>query len=146
MKKIILFTVLSLVAFTSNGCSGSGDEATTISRITLEVDGLTKVFNYITVDSSNPDLIIVHGQIGGSLIEVIEIDIYKGATGTDAISNIIFTQNDVTYYSNIGNSVGTNVQTNDSVERKLKGSFYGNFKTLSNTGKIIDNGSFTVSY
>ncbi|MDI1255150.1 MAG: hypothetical protein PSV16_03535 [Flavobacterium sp.] len=145
MKKIILFATLSLVAFTSNGCSGSGDEATNVNRITFVVDGLTKVINYVSINASDPSLVSIYGQVGGSTIETIRIDVYKNATGTGAISEIVFTQDNVEYYSSIGNNISLNV-TENGADHKIKGTFQGNFKTLSNSGKVIDNGSFKVSY
>jgi hypothetical protein len=145
MKKTILAAVLFFTVFLSNSCTGSGDEITNNNKIILVVDGLSKIFNVVSVNTTNPETITLFGQINGSLLETVEIIVYKNATGNSAIPNIIFTQNDIIFYSDIGSNVSTNVSTNGT-DRKLKGSFQGTFRSLSNGSKIVSNGSFNVSY
>ncbi len=145
MKKIAVFAVLFLVVFTSGGCSSGGDESRIINRITLVVDGFTKRFDYVTIDQSASDVIVVRGQIGSDVLEVIELKIYKNATGTSAMNSMIFIQNNIEYYAFDGNGVQSNVSANGA-DRKIRGSFSGLFKTLSGSTKIINNGSFRVTY
>ncbi|MGK4567594.1 hypothetical protein [Flavobacterium sp. 3HN19-14] len=144
MKKILLFAALALVAFGSTNCSGDL-ENTNVNRITFVVDGFTKIINYVTITSTDPSVVSIYGQVNGSTVETIRINVYKEATGTGAIQEIVFTQDNVEYYSSIGNNVSTNVTANGA-DHKIKGTFQGNFKSLSNSGKVIDNGSFKITY
>jgi len=145
MKKILLFTVLSLVLFVSNGCSSGGEDNRTIQRITMVVDGLTKIFYNVTVNQSDPEFLIVRGQLGSEVIEAIDLEIRKNTTGVSAITSMIFTQNNIEYYAFAGSGVSSNVTSNGS-DRVIKGNFQGNFRTLSGASKFISNGSFTINY
>ena len=141
MKKILMFLVLAAAL----SCSSDNENTYTVNKISFYVNGLTKVFTNVTVESNSPDMLVIYGQMGGSQIETLEIDIYKSTTGTSAVSAMTFTQNDVVYYGNSGTGLHTNVQEN-GLGRKVKGTFSGIFKTFSNNSIVLENGAFSISY
>lgn len=143
MKKAIVFAVLSIVFFVSNGCSTGSGEEIIVNRITFFVDGLKKDLLYVTVDQSGSDVLFIRGQIGSDVIEAFEFEVTRNLTGTAAINSMVFTQNNVQFYGMQG--VYKNVTTNGE-ERVIRGSFSGSFRTLSGNSKIITDGTFTVRY
>jgi len=145
MKKIFVFATLIVLSFCSSGCTGSGAELNTINRVDFEVDGLRKDFRNIIVDASSPDMLIVRADMGGSLIETIELQILKNVTGSAAIPTIIFIQNDVIYYGINGSQMQATV-TENGAERKIKGTFAGFFRSISNSTVALNNGSFVIEY
>lgn len=143
MKKVVFFAVLVLVVFSSKSCSsGSGSEIF-VNRIVFMVDGIVKDFRGVMIQQAGSNALHVRAQIGSEVIEAIEFEVQKNVTGTSAVSNMIFTQNNVEFYAFSG--VQVTVTRNDE-ERKIEGNFSGNFRTLSGTNKFISNGTFSFQY
>lgn len=145
MKRVLFFATVALVFFTSNGCSSGSGEEIIVNQIVFFVDGFKKDLRSVTIDQTDPSVLKVRGYIGSEVIEAFEFDVTRNATGTSAINNMVFTQNNTQFYAFQGGGVFKNVTRNDS-ERVVKGEFGGSFRTLSGTSKIITDGRFSFRY
>lgn len=143
MRKVLAFAVLMIVTLTSTSCSTGSGEEIFVNRIVFSVDGIVKDFRGVQVQQAASNNLYVRAQVGSEVIEAIEFEVQKNVTGTSAVTNMIFTQNNVEFYALTGTQV--TVTRNDE-DRKIEGNFSGNFRTLSGTSKFISNGKFFFQY
>jgi len=158
MKRI--FTLILIFGFLLFSCSNDDktDQTVEIPKgITVEINGVTKVFNEISVEKyaqtqgGYVDLsLILSGRIEKNSIERIIFSITnKGENGNNKVNQVLYVdQNDNEYYYYSGTNLDFSVDViENDLLYKLKGRFSGILSPNHGGNELsFKNGSFNVQY
>ena len=152
MKKLFLFMAVASLTISLNSCSSSGgSDSSSKGTITAKVDGVAKTFNVVSVVEEVVDpgtefeytQLNVTGKIGTT--EIITFCFLKGATGSTAYGNEVFsyTKNGVTYVDD--GTATFNVTTNSIASKSIVGTFSGPYTDGTNSITFTE-GAFNIQY
>lgn len=152
MKKLFLFVSIVVLTTCLNSCSSSDDStASTISSITLKIDGVSKTFNTIVVNQNEynsgtadeyTELLIRTSETTPS--EYLRLLIVKGYLGENVPCSFAYINND-SEYANYNGLFFVNTTVNGN--NKIKGTFSGMLQTdFSDSGISITEGIFDIQY
>ncbi len=152
MKKFFLnlFVVSALILSVS--CSGdddsNGDEVDDQNQeLIVTIDGTTKVFELITVDNSDVNLIQIEARFNDNTSEKIDITAAKEETGTLAITNCSYQKPNGGFFNSLASGSSFNSNTTVNTETTFIATFSGTFNSSSDSSMVIlEAGSINVMF